>query len=188
MVPNFTSSCLWPSIRQVAESRGPPPSVPISPPGHLPREQLRAGSTFPAGFSLTAESSRTGVNWHPLEVQECSPWDFFPETGRNQTLSKLIVLHSEELSGGISSRGIHSPSRYPSQTRTGSHPRGPSSRSPTTKTSQGELGKVLFVIQIHLSNSVRWGLTMASSKERPSIFSIGIDLRSFTTVSKEPGP
>ena len=143
---------------------------------------------FPAGFSLTAESSRTGVNWHPLEVQECSSWDFFPATGRNQTLSKLIVLHSEELSGGISSRGIHSPSRYPSQTRTGSHPRGPSSRSPTTKTSQGELGKVLFVIQIHLSNSVRWGLTMASSKERPSIFSIGIDLRSFTTVSKEPGP
>ena len=102
MVPNFTSSYLWPSIRQVAESHGHAPSMPVSPPGHLPREQLRAGSTFPAGFSLTAESSRTGVNWHPLEVQECSPWDFFPAIGRNQTLSKLIVLHSEELSSGIS--------------------------------------------------------------------------------------
>ena len=113
MVPNFTSSYLWPSIRQVAESHGHAPSMPVSPPGHLPREQLRAGSTFPAGFSLTAESSRTGVNWHPLEVQDCSPRNFFPAIGRNQTLSKLIVLHSEELSSGISSRGIHSPADIP---------------------------------------------------------------------------
>ena len=48
IVPNFTSSCLWPSIWQVAEGRGPPPSVPVSPLGHLPREQLRAGSSFPS--------------------------------------------------------------------------------------------------------------------------------------------
>ncbi|XP_027391842.1 ankyrin repeat domain-containing protein 26-like, partial [Bos indicus x Bos taurus] len=44
--------------KKVAEGRGPPPSVPVSLPGHLPHEQLRAGSTFPAGFSLTVESSR----------------------------------------------------------------------------------------------------------------------------------
>ena len=57
---------------------------------------------FPAGFSLTVESSRSGVHWCPLEVQECSRWNFFPAVGRNQTLLKLTVLHSAEFSSGIS--------------------------------------------------------------------------------------
>ena len=102
MVPNFTSSYLWPSIRQVAESRGPPPSVPVSPPGHLPHEQLRAGSTFPAGFSLTVESSRKVCLTGILKRYRKSSCGFFPAVGRNRTLLKLIVLHSPEFSSGIS--------------------------------------------------------------------------------------
>ena len=82
MVPNFTSSYLWPSIWQVAEGRGHPPSVPVSPPGPLPHEQLRAGSSFPSW--VLPESSRTGVKWRPLEVQECSPWNFFPAIGKTK--------------------------------------------------------------------------------------------------------
>ncbi|XP_055281967.1 ankyrin repeat domain-containing protein 26-like [Moschus berezovskii] len=39
------------------------------------------------------------------------------------------------------SRGIHCPNRCPSQTRPGSHPRGPGRRSATTKSSREELGK-----------------------------------------------
>ena len=48
---------------------------------------------FPAAFSLTAESLRTGDNWRPQEVQG---FFFFPAAGRNQTLLKLVVLPSAE--------------------------------------------------------------------------------------------
>ncbi|MXQ94228.1 hypothetical protein E5288_WYG004021 [Bos mutus] len=41
----------------------------------------------------------------------------------------------------IREQGIHSPARYPSQIQTGSHPQGPTSRSPATESSQGELRK-----------------------------------------------
>ena len=86
----------------MAEGRGPTPSVPVSPPGHLPHEQLRAGCTFPAGFSLTVESSRKVCLTGILKRCRNAPCGFFPAVGRNQTLLKLIVLHSAELPSGIS--------------------------------------------------------------------------------------
>ena len=71
---------------------------------HLSREQLSWLQLSQLGSPFTVESSRTGVfNWHPLEVQECSPW-IFPAAGRYQTLLQLTVLPSAELSSGISER------------------------------------------------------------------------------------
>ena len=148
---------------------------PSSPPAPVNSPELTPA--FPTECSLTVESSRTGVNRHPWEAQGCYPWNSVPAAGRNQALLKLIVLHSPEFSSGISEQRNLLPHRNPSQTWTGSHPWGPSSRSPTMKSSQEELGKVVFVIQIHLSRAVRWSHTMASSKERPLIFSIGINLK-----------
>ena len=80
----------------------PLPLCPSALQSTFPMNSSELAPAFPAEFSLTVESSRTGVNWHPQEVQECSPWNFFPAGGRNQTLLKLIVLHSEGLSSGIS--------------------------------------------------------------------------------------
>ena len=50
------------------------------------------------------------------------------------------------------------------------------------------LGKVIFVIQIRLSAADREWHTMASSKERPLVLSIGIDLKVFAIVLEEPAP
>ena len=98
IVPNFTSTCLWPSIWQVAEGRGPPlPLCPSALQSTCPMNSSELAPAFPDG-SPSQRSPQgqvlTGI------FERCR--NFFPAFGRNQTLLKLVVLPSAEFSSGIS--------------------------------------------------------------------------------------